>query len=105
VTDPSPSKAAPAAKTIVTTRPSETATPPASGRTGGARSTGRGAMVSAEARDVASPLHKPVPGRTQPPVQGGDCAPAGAKARSATGDRLICEVFQDTTENTWNDEH
>src|SRR4051812_50192495 len=34
VTNPSPSKAAPAARTIATTRPSVTGTPPTNGRTG-----------------------------------------------------------------------
>jgi hypothetical protein len=103
VTDPSPSQAAPAAKTIVTTRPSVTAIPPVGGRSG-PTSAGRAATVSLEARDVASPLHKPVPGRTVAAVEGGDCAPEGARALSAVGDHLICRALKGTDENSWNGE-
>jgi hypothetical protein len=104
VTDPSPSKAAPAAKTIATTRPSVTATPPSTGRTGSPRATDPTGSASDRTREFVSPQHKPVPGRTVAPVEGDYCTPTGAKARSATGDHLICEVSEDITKSRWNDE-
>jgi len=107
VTDPSPSKAAPAAKTIATILPSVTATPPASGRVGSPSATGRAGSASAsasvQARNSASPLHKPVPGRTDPAVEGDICAPAGTEARSATGDHLICKATPEGDKVQWAD--
>jgi len=104
VTDPSPSQAAPAAKTIVTTRPSVTATPPVSGHTGTPRAAVRAGTGPAQAQELISPLHKPMPGRTEAPVQGGDCAPTGAKARSsATGERLVCKTTEGSAKARWND--
>jgi len=104
VTDPSPSKATPAVKTIATTRPSVTATPPSSGRTGSPSATGRAGSASDGPRESVSLLHKPVPGRTEAPVEGDDCAPVGTKARSATGDRLICKATEGSDKNLWGDE-
>jgi len=103
VTDPSPSKAAPAARIIATTRPSVTATPPSSGRTGSPAANRRAGVEAEEVRTSASPLHKPVPSRTSAPAEGDYCAPAGAKARSATGDALICKATKDSDSNRWDD--
>jgi len=103
VTDPSPSKAAPAARTIATTRPSVTATPPTSGHPGSPAANRRAGAVSVDAQDLASPLHKPLPGRTAAPIEGDYCAPAGVKARSATGDPLVCKVSEDGDKNRWDD--
>ncbi|WP_433372954.1 hypothetical protein ACQPZX_00845 [Actinoplanes sp. CA-142083] len=89
-----PSKAVPAAKTIATTNPAgspramanppethvpqQSATPPAS------------IDPSEDARQIAALPRKPVPGRTAYPVLGGYCTPAGAKARTADGDVVVC---------------
>ena len=106
VTDRSPSKAAPAARTIATTRPSVTATPPAAGRTGSPVANRRVGAAVEGARGSASLLHKPVPSRTSAPapIQGDYCAPSGAKARSATGDALICTATEDSAKNRWDSE-
>jgi len=109
VTDPSPSKVAPAARVIATTRPSVTGTPPTNGRTGSPAADRRAGAASLEVQSVeaqqfASPLHKPVPGRTVAPNEGDSCAPVGAKARSATGDQLVCKVTEDSNKNSWYDQ-
>lgn len=103
VTDPSSSKAAPAAKTIATTRPSVIAVPPPSGHPSSPSAIGRTGSASAEVREPVSPLHKPVPGRTVAAVEGDNCAPAGTKARSAAGDHLICKATEDSAKNRWAD--
>jgi hypothetical protein len=112
VTDPSPSKAAPPARTIVTIRPSATGTPPVGGR-GGSSTDGRSASVSKEsvskeseeARKFSLLPRKPVPGRTSAAVAGDYCAPAGAKARGATGDSLVCEPGEDGPKSSWEHEN
>jgi hypothetical protein len=106
VTDPSPSKAAPAARRIVTTRPSTTGTPPVSGH--GSSSAGdrpKSAPASEEARAFASLSRKPAPGRTTAPIAGESCAPAGTKARGATGATLVCKPGEDGGRNHWDDEN
>ena len=104
VTDPSPSKATPAARTIVTTRPSVTATPPAAGRSGSPAVNRRAEFAAEKTRTSASPLHKPEPSRTSLPAEGDSCAPAGAQARSATGDPLICKATEDAGKNRWDNQ-
>ncbi|WP_157437351.1 hypothetical protein [Actinoplanes subtropicus] len=113
VTDPSPSKTAPAAKTIATTRPSVTATPPATGRTGSPSANGhtrspsaavRSGSASADARAIVPPARKAAPGRTETQVEGDYCAQAGAEASSVTGDHLVCTATEANDHGRWVDQ-
>jgi hypothetical protein len=111
VTDPSPSKAAPAARTIVTTLPSVTGAPPVSGRIGApagdsseSASTSTSTSASEEAREFSLLPRKPVPSHTRAPLAGDYCAPTGTKATSAFGKSLVCKPGKDGDGNRWEDE-
>ncbi|MFI5893420.1 hypothetical protein ACIA5D_25265 [Actinoplanes sp. NPDC051513] len=88
-----PSKAVPAAKTIVTNDPSRspraTANPPET-HTPEPSATPQSGNGSEDAREIAALPRKPIPGRTAYPVLGGYCTPAGSKARTAAGDVVVC---------------
>ncbi|MCU7728299.1 hypothetical protein ODJ79_31670 [Actinoplanes sp. KI2] len=108
VTDPSPSKAAPAARTIVTTLPSATGAPPEGGRIGSPaedRARPESESESEEARQVSLLPRKPVPGHTTAAVVGDYCAPAGTKARGSAGDRLVCKPGEDDGKSRWEDDN
>jgi hypothetical protein len=106
VTDPSPSKAAPVARTIVTTLPSVTGGPPVSGRIGSpADARSASVSVSEEAREFSLLPRKPVPGHTAAAVAGDYCAPAGTKVHGATGHGLVCKPGEDGDKNRWEDDN
>ncbi|MFF5294915.1 hypothetical protein [Paractinoplanes globisporus] len=111
VTDPSPSTAAPEAKTIASTRPSHTprattdptATPPTSKHEPDPPTSAKSLANTEDevARQLDALPHKSVPGLTTAPVVGDACSPAGAKARTATGQRVICKSTPKDDETRW----
>jgi hypothetical protein len=115
VTDPSPSTATPEAKTIATTRPVHsprvttypTATPPGSksehDTPSGAKSIANAENQDQDEENAADLLpRKSVPGLTAAAVLGDYCNPAGAKARTATGEKVVCKSTPNDEKNRWH---
>ena len=104
VTDPSPSKAAPTAKAVATHTPRATSDPaPSPSHTAGSEGPASARAISdpEEARQLASLPRKPIPGNTAAPVAGDVCSQPGATARTANGDRVVCEPAKTGGETHW----